>query len=97
VLGDEDRMAPVGGLLPVLGGEGRREAPADQLVGVAPDALRPVELRKAAVAASQMESRAKRLAADAVEELVDQWTYTLRVSRFDESWWVAATIPPMIK
>ena len=73
MLGDEDGMAAVGGLLPVLDGEGRGEAPADQLVGLAPDPLRPVELREAAVAASQVESRAKRLAADAVEEVVDQW------------------------
>jgi len=70
VLGHEDGVTAIRGLLPVLDRERRGEALADQVVRMAAQALGAVELSEAAVAASQVELRAERLAADAVEELI---------------------------
>ena len=66
VLGDEDRVATVRGLLAVLVRLGGGQALSDELAGVPPDGGRAVQLGGGAVAATQVELRAERVPCDDV-------------------------------
>jgi hypothetical protein len=66
VLGDEDRVAAVGGLLAIFIWLGRGQPLGDELVRVTPDRGRAVQFGGGPVAAAQVELRAERVPCDGV-------------------------------
>ncbi len=71
VLGHEHRVAPVGGLPPVVAGRCRREPGSDDLEGMAPQELRPVPDRPLELRSLQVEPGPERLAGEPEEQPVD--------------------------